>query len=109
MNYSGEGIDLRRADLNFTTGAVTLLRGNFPDASSYGEFGAFLKHRLKVRDRLTIMTGGRYALTSTGGTDNTPLGPIDLEGQHGSFSGTLSSVLRVTHQLNVVSGFFAAS
>jgi len=108
-DYSHERIDSRREDVLRNTGVVTPRMGNFPDDSSYSEFGAFVKHRLTVRDRLTVLTGGRYARTSVGGLEILPIGTIDLQRQDRSLTGTVSGIFRVVPQLNVVSGFSAAS
>lgn len=100
--YDEQVSDARREQVNPVTGAVTVLRPDIPDGTSYRSLGVFAQDAFDlVPGRLHVRGGARYGRFSFATTPNAALGVVDESVTSDAFTYQAGTVVTVSKYVDV--------
>ncbi len=102
VDYTTETIGSTSTELDLKTGLATAIRGRYTDGASYQTTGVYLLDDFKATKWATVIAGARWGRFSSGGSENSSIGKLDLEDANSDLTGQGSLILHAGPHVNLV-------
>jgi len=102
VDYTTETIGSTSTELDLKTGLATAIRGRYTDGASYKTTGVYLLDDFKATKWATVIAGARWGRFSSGGSENSSIGKLDLEDANSDLTGQGSLILHAGPHVNLV-------